>query len=225
MTKWNNILGSWERIVLPILNHPNMRANLALINNLYKANNIVIYPKQENVFKAFKECPYDKLKVVIILQDPYTDGSATGIALANSSDKKVLSPSLRIVKDTIVRKVYKGRDFNFDPTLVNWAKQGILMLNSALTVEADKPLSHIKLWDTFTVRLLLELNSINSGIVYCLWGKQSESFRPYINEVYNNLMISTHPVYAAYKHIPWECDHFIKINEYLIKTNNTSINW
>jgi len=73
--------------------------------------------------------------------------------------------------------------------------------------------------------LFMRLNEINSGIIYCLWGKHAESYRVYINENSNTVLTSTHPVYASYKGMPWGCDHFIKVNDILKENNNLYINW
>ena len=223
MTSWREIAGDWDRILHDIVSDPKMIAVLNLINSYYKGDT-VIYPRQEDVFKAFKECPYSKLSVVIILQDPYHDGSATGIAMGNEPGTR-MSPSLRIVKDTVSRTIYNREEFDFDPTLVSWSKQGVLLLNTALTVERGRPLSHQKLWSYFTERLLIKLSDMNSGVIYCLWGRHAESFRLYINPNSNTILSSAHPVSAAYQGIPWECDHFIKINRQLKDFNNLTIKW
>jgi uracil-DNA glycosylase len=141
----SSLVGDWDRVLVDVFKDKKVLEDLGKINKLYKTSPIKIYPEQEDVFKAFKECPYAKLSVVILLQDPYHDGTATGIATANSPEHLKyysMSPSLRIIKDTVSREVYKGAEFNFDPTLIKWERQGILMLNTALTVEAAHPQSH-----------------------------------------------------------------------------------
>ena len=107
-----DIVGDWDRILHDVFEDRIVVSNLNRIDKLYQDKVVKIYPEQKDVFRAFYECPYDKFKVVVILQDPYHDGSATGLAPANRADKKPLSPSLRIVRDTVCRTVYKGRDFN-----------------------------------------------------------------------------------------------------------------
>jgi uracil-DNA glycosylase len=220
-----NMVGDWDRILADIIYDPEVLLNINRINKMYKDSSAKIYPEQIDVFKAFKACPYDNLKAIIILQDPYHDGSATGLATANRVDQKRLSPSLKIIKDTISREVYNYHDFDFDPTLIKWAKQGVLMLNTALTVEAGKPLSHQPLWSRFTELTLRKLSEINSGIVYCLWGKYADSFSMYINSNSNTILRCTHPVYASYRNQPWDCGHFTAVNKYLKDFNNLTINW
>jgi uracil-DNA glycosylase len=221
---WSNVVGSWDRFLYDILNDEDIIDKLNEVNLLYKYSNN-IYPKQEDVFNAFKKCPYDKLSTVILGQDPYHDGSATGLSFANIKNTKKLSPSLRIIKDTIIRTVYNGHDFDFDPSLIPWAEQGILLLNTVLTVKEGKPLSHQYLWFDFIQKVLIKLSEVNSGIIYCLWGKYAESYSVYINSSSNTILRCNHPVYSIYQGIPWECDHFIKINSYLKNFNNTTIKW
>ena len=225
MIDLHNLVGDWDRVLMSIFEDTTVRENLSKINALYKSGPTKIYPEQEDVFKAFKECPYRKLSVVILLQDPYHDGSATGLATANRAETKNLSPSLQIIKDTVCKTVYKGYDFGFDPTLIRWAKQGVLLLNTALTVEAEHPLSHQPLWRRFTGQVLIKLSQFNTGIVYCLWGKYADTFSFYINPLTNTILKCNHPVYAAYRSAAWECDHFNQVNKYLKDYNNITINW
>jgi uracil-DNA glycosylase len=225
MINLKDLVGDWDRILTPVFYDTTIRENLSKINALYKKGPVRIYPEQEDVFKAFKECPYKKLSVVILLQDPYHDGSATGLATANRAGTKNLSPSLQIIKDTVCKTVYKGYDFDFDPTLIRWANQGVLLLNTALTVESGCPLSHQGLWRRFTESVLFKLTQFNTGIVYCLWGKYAEAFETSLNPLTNTILKCHHPVYASYRGIAWECDHFNQVNKYLKDYNNIIINW
>jgi uracil-DNA glycosylase len=231
MIPLRDIVGDWDTFLGLILAEDDVVSSLNYINTLYVKHeqNLInprIYPDQENVFKAFQECPYKKLSVVILLQDPYHDGRATGLALANPLDGK-LSPSLKVVRDTVFEKVYKYHvdPFFFDPSLFHWARQGVLMLNIALTVEEGKPHSHSNLWSAFTHRVIRKLSDTNSGIIYCLWGKDAEFYGQYINKDSNTILKCVHPVYASYKCMKWDCDHFNEINDYLKKFNNFQITW
>lgn len=225
MSKWRSILGSWEQFLTPILEDENVAKNLEIIRGYYLSSPFTIYPEPKNIFRAFRECPYDKLSVVILLQDPYHNGSATGIAMGNNTDVFKMSPTLKTVEDTIARLVYDSREFNFDPSLISWCKQGVLLLNTALTVEAGKPLSHVDIWALFTELVLKKLNTFNSGIIYCLWGKKAFEYSKYINLNSNYMLTYTHPAYASYNNSTWDCDHFNKINEILKKNNNLYIKW
>ena len=159
-----------------------------------------ICPAQNNVFKAFEVCPYDKLKVVMLGQDPYPQkGVATGILFGNKEGTRDedLSPSLQIVKEAAINFEIPHNCIIFDPTLESWAKQGILMINSALTVEMNKVGSHVMLWRPFIASLLKNLSENETGIIYVLFGKQAQTFKPYINKQLNTVLEENHPAYFA----------------------------
>ena len=159
-----------------------------------------ICPAQNNVFKAFEVCPYDKLKVVMLSQDPYPQkGVATGILFGNKEGTRDedLSPSLQIVKEAAINFEIPHNCIIFDTTLESWAKQGILMINSALTVEMNKIGSHVMLWRPFITSLLKKLSENKTGIIYVLFGKQAQTFKPYINKQFNIVLEENHPAYFA----------------------------
>ena len=159
-----------------------------------------ICPAQNSVFKAFEVCPYDKLKVVMLGQDPFPQkGVATGILFGNKKGTRDenLSPSLQIVKEAAINFEIPHNCIIFDPTLESWAKQGILMINSALTVEMNKIGSHVMLWRPFIASLLKKLSENKTGIIYVLFGKQAQTFKPYINKRFNTILEENHPAYFA----------------------------
>lgn len=182
-------------------------------------------PPLKQVFRAFEECPYDKLQVVIILQDPYPQlGVASGIALSCDNTGKV-QPSLRYVFEEIERTVYQEYPTQQNPDLSRWSKQGILMLNTALTVEVDKIGSHYDIWKSFTTYLLDWLNSYNPGLVYLYMGKKAEEWSELTNDNSHKFVVK-HPASAAYSGGKWDCDDvFNKINEVLKSTNGNKITW
>lgn len=157
-----------------------------------------IYPERHKVFKAFRICPLSSLKVVMLFQDPYPQkGAATGIAIGNEANVKYLSPSLNILKEAALNYEIPKDCCIFDPTLEMWARQGILMLNTALTVEANKPGSHTMIWRPFIIALLKHLSEYETGIIYVLFGKQAQTFKPYINSKLNDILEINHPAYYA----------------------------
>lgn len=168
-----------------------------------------ICPNQPDVFRAFELCPLKDLKVVMLGQDPYPQkGVATGILFGNRADvsEEDLSPSLKVVKEAAINFEVPHNCITFDQTLESWAKQGILMINSALTVEMNRIGSHVMLWRPFIVRLLSNLSKHDTGIVYVLFGKQAQTFKPYINEKFNHIFEVEHPAYFARtgKKMPYE---------------------
>lgn len=159
-----------------------------------------ICPAQPDVFKAFRLCPLKDLKIVMLLQDPYPQkGVATGLALANNSKTldSELSPSLKVIKEAVINFEIPHYCITFDPTLESWAKQGILMLNSALTVEMNKVGSHVMIWRSFIIALLKHLSEYETGIIYVLFGRQAQTFKPYINKQFNDILEIEHPAYYA----------------------------
>ena len=192
-------------------------------------------PKPENIFRAFSILPPDKVKVVLVGQNPYPQkGVSTGILFANKENtpENKLSPSLKVIKNSFLRLLQNPeKDINFDPSLVYIAEQGVLMINSALTVEMNKPGSHSMIWRPFVSILLRNLSNINHNIIFVLFGSQARTFRPYINK--ENLCVElVHPAYYAraggeeqqegekvYARL-WE-----SINAVLVSMGEDRINW
>lgn len=186
--------GRWMRVI----DKRELESVLSKLGPEYKRKPIC--PAQSNVFKAFEVCPYDKLKVVMLGQDPYPQkGVATGILFGNKEGTRDedLSPSLQIVKEAAINFEIPHNCIIFDPTLESWAKQGILMINPALTVEMNKIGSHVMLWRPFIASLLKKLSENETGIIYVLFGKQAQTFKPYINKQFNTVLEENHPAYFA----------------------------
>lgn len=191
-----------------------------------------VVPLAENVFKAFKECPYDKMKVVIIALDPYIKivydkPEACGLAFSYEQVDKLDShvpKSLKIILKEVADDYYGGDyppGYMFDTDLRRWANQGVLLLNSALTTEIGKTGEHLELWKPFTEFLLKTLNEVNSGLIYCLWGKDAQKFKKEICPWHYTLE-APHPaaeLYSGGKAGFYGCKHFTKINELIIKDN------
>lgn len=163
-----------------------------------------VCPMLRDVFKAFKACSYDKLKVVVIGQDCYADVKdgkpvATGIAFANSKDTPAdrYSPSLRILMESFIDFSVPHEHVNFDPTLEDISRQGVLFINTALTCEAGKPGSHLLLWRPFISAFLKNLSKHKTGIVYVLLGSEAQALKGYIDSRYNYVLADKHPAYYA----------------------------
>lgn len=195
---------------------------------LKSVRNVNIWPEQGDTLKAFNICDYNDLKVVMIGQDPYPQrGVATGILFGNKEGTINLSPSLELIKENVIdyTKNHEGEIINFDITLESWAKQGILMLNSALSVEENKVGSHTMLWRSFISKLLSELSDKKSGIIYVLFGETARTFKPYINQELNYVFEYKHPAYYARIDMRTDYDVFDKINKILKTNNNLKIKW
>lgn len=171
-----------------------------LIKVINKLNQMANYtPSMKNIFRAFELCKYNDLKVLFLGYDPYPQrGVATGILFGNKKEvsEENLSPSLKIVKEAAIDFEIPHNSIIFDQTLESWAKQGILMINSALTVEIGKTGSHTMLWRGFISKLIKKLSEYDTGIIYVLFGEQAKTFKPYIGK--NNIILEEkHPAYYA----------------------------
>lgn len=177
----------------------------------------IYYPGKKDIFRAFELCPVEKLKVVILGQDPYHDGSATGLAFSNRSDSKSISPSLRNILKEVEDSVYDGFKLEQDPNLERWAEQGVLLLNTALTVEKSNPGSHAELWDEFTRKVIKRISDEIPAIVYMLWGKHAKGYLEYISRETNFILASPHPSPFSAGRGFFGNKHFSKCNEVLVQ--------
>jgi len=182
-------------------------------------------PPLKQVFRAFEECPYDKLQIVIIGQDPYPQlGVADGIAFSCSNTDK-LQPSLKYILDEVNRTLYAGNSISNDLDLKRWANQGVLMLNTALTVEVDKIGSHYDIWKPFTAYLLDWLNNYNPGLVYVYMGKKAEGWSELTGDN-NHKFTVKHPASAAYNGSKWDSnDIFNKVSAIVKENSGNEITW
>lgn len=161
-------------------------------------------PALPNVFRAFKLCSLKGCRVVMIGMDPYPDKfmgkpRATGILFGNNKDvpENELSPSLQVVKESAINFEIPHNIITFDQTLESWARQGILMINSALTCELNRVGSHVNQWRPFVSKLIKNLSSRETGLVYILFGRQAQTLKPYIDKRYNDIIEIEHPAYFA----------------------------
>jgi uracil-DNA glycosylase len=181
-------------------------------------------PPLKQVFRAFEECPVDKLKVIMIGQDPYPYlGVADGLAFSCSMTDKV-QPSLKNIFEAIDNTVHDGVH---DPDLTRWANQGVLLLNSALTCQVDKIGSHYPVWKEFIAYTMDILNYTDSGLIFVLMGKQAQELEGLIGPHHHIIKVS-HPASAAYTKTIWDCGNmFNEINKIINGQNGPTfkINW
>lgn len=212
--------GDWMKVL-------DRNETMKIMGWLRSINQSTLCPSIKDVFKAFKLCPYNNCRVVFIGQDPYPQrGVAQGVLFGNSSDtpENKLSPSLQIIKESVINFEIPHNLITFDPTLESWAKQGILMINSALTTEVGKIGVHMMKWRPFMIAFLKQMSMINPGIIYVLFGSQAQILEPYINK--NNYVLKIeHPAYFARinKKMPY---HIWKdINKILYDLYGERIEW
>ena len=182
-----------------------------------------IYPIRENVFRAFKHTNYSKLKVVILGQDPYHGlDQANGLAFA-VNEKRHYPPSLINIKKEIRRDL--GMELK-DRTLMSVAKQGVLLLNSVLTVRASQPGSHQNMgWETFTDFVIKEINKKEDPVVFMLWGSYAHKKARFLDDEKHLILTSSHPSPLSFYRGFDGCGHFSQANNFLIQNNKEPIKW
>lgn len=213
--------GDWKGLI-------DMRELGIVLGKLNKVNPALVCPSMANIFKAFELCSHKDLKVVMLGMDPYPQkGVATGVLFGNRADvsEDNLSPSLKVIKEAAINYEMPHSVITFDQTMESWARQGILMINSALTCEMNKVGSHTMLWRPFISKLLKNLSENDTGIIYVLFGKQAQTFKPYINKQYNDVLEIEHPAYFARRNTSMPSDIFYEINRLLKGRYNTTIEW
>ena len=185
------------------------------------------YPPKNLIFNAFCKTPYDKVKVVIVGQDPYHGkGQAHGLSFSVPKEIKA-PPSLKNIFQEQVKDI--GIKMPVTGELTPWAKQGVLLLNATLTVRESSPKSHYgKGWEIFTDRIIEILSKNKKPIVFLLWGKSAKEklFNAFIDRenTHHLILTAAHPSFYSVSGF-WGCKHFSKTNEFLIKNNIKPIDW
>lgn len=182
-----------------------------------------IYPPPHNVFRAFALCPFDNVRVVIVGQDPYHGaGQANGLSFA-VSDQMPIPPSLK--------NIFKEIESDLGVATINsgdvsrWAKQGVLLLNAVLTVQAGTPASHKgKGWEVFTDAVVGLLNAKKKNIVYLLWGRYAQEKGAFIDRRVNLVLESAHPSPFSASQF-FGNHHFSQCNTYLALQGEQGIDW
>ncbi len=192
------------------------------VRNEYK--NKLTFPPASLIFNAFDQCPFDKVKVVIIGQDPYHgDGQAHGLCFS-VNDGVAFPPSLLNIFKEIERDLTKTTPTSGN--LIRWAQQGVLLLNATLTVEAHLAGSHQnKGWETFTDSVIRLLANEKKQLVFMLWGSYAQKKGEFIDSKRHLVLKSVHPSpLSAYRGFIGN-NHFSLANKYLRENNQTEINW
>ena len=228
--RWKDIIMHYPAIDQLCLEVENMYENQEKVSE----DELILqnFPKKENIFRCFYYHSPETIKVVIIGQDPYHgDGQATGLCFGVNPDCKI-PPSLRNINKELINDVGHGIT---DSTLENWAKQGVLLLNSALTVREHCPASHAKLWKPFTEYILTYLNKDTENKIFVAWG--AFAFNCLFNKTQNlntenhKLIVSSHPsplsAQKMFKSYPKFMDSkpFSKINKMLKDEEIDEIVW
>jgi uracil-DNA glycosylase len=213
---------SWKELLQVEFDKPYFARLVDFVRHEYSSKKI--FPLAPSIFNAFDQCPFDDVKVVIIGQDPYHgDGQAHGLCFS-VNDGIALPPSLINIFKEI------ERDLNIpipkSGNLLRWAKQGVLLLNATLTVEAHKAGSHQgKGWETFTDAVIKLVSDKKDNVVFLLWGSYAQQKSALINQSKHLILKAVHPSpLSAYRGFIG-CGHFSKANKYLVAKGKMTVEW
>ena len=212
---------SWDSILQKEYEKEYFTNLVKIVNEEYKEK--IIFPEKKNIFKALSLTEYENLKVVILGQDPYHGiGEAQGLAFSVPNNIK-MPPSLKNIFKEL------KNDLNINRTnsdLSDWAREGVLLLNTVLTVEKDKAFSHKNRgWEVFTDEIIKEINKIDRPIVYILWGAPARSKKCLITNKKHFIIESVHPSPLSASNGFFGSKPFSKANEFLKKNNIEEIRW
>ena len=211
----------WDIILKDEFHKPYFKELGIFVKQEYK--NKQVFPPYEHIFDALRFTDYDEVKVVILGQDPYHGlGEAHGLSFSVHNNIKTPPSLINILKEL-------RNDLNiirYKSDLTDWAKQGVLLLNSIMTVEKDKPLSHKnKGWEIFTDTIIRKLNEREDPVIFVLWGSFARSKKEFITNPNHIILESVHPSPLSANRGFFGSRPFSKINNNLIKRGKTPIKW
>lgn len=216
------ISNDWAEKISAEYKKPYYRELFNFIKEEY--SKVVVYPPSEDIFNAMHLTPLSKVKCVILGQDPYHEpGQAHGLCFSVKPDIKI-PPSL----ENIYKELHDDIGFAIPNHgyLEEWAKQGVLLLNTVLTVQAHRAFSHRgKGWEQFTDAIIRTVNEIDRPVVFLLWGKPAQEKKALLNNPKHLILEAPHPSpLSAYRGF-FGCRHFSKANDFLMKNGETPIDW
>lgn len=211
----------WDIILAQEFKKDYFRKLGVFVKNEYKDK--TIYPKYQNIFNALRYTDYDEVKVVILGQDPYHgENEAHGLSFS-VMDNVARPPSLNNIFKELKDDIGVVRTSN---NLENWAKQGVLLLNSIMTVQKDRPLSHKNRgWEIFTDNIISLLNEREKPVIFVLWGSYARSKKELITNKQHYIIESVHPSPLSANRGFFGSKPFSKINNFLEKNNMEKIEW
>ena len=211
----------WQELLKDELNSQNF-ANIVKFLNSQTA---VIYPPKDLIFNAFNLCKIENLKVRIVAQDPYHNPQeAMGLAFSVPQGVRI-PPSLKNIFKELIDDINSNILVNRSSDLSDWARQGVLLLNSALTVEKNRPVSHAKIgWQGFINGVIKIINLRFNHCVFMLWGNHAKALSPLIDPNSHLILQAAHPSPLA-RGAFFGSRHFSKCNEYLLAHSKTPIKW
>jgi uracil-DNA glycosylase len=213
---------SWKKVLSDEFEKPYFKTLTDFVKEEYKTH--TIYPEGKNIFNAFNLCPFDDVKVVIIGQDPYHEPRQAHGLCFSVQDGVQFPPSLQNIFKEIESDL--GVKVPKSGNLERWAKQGVFLLNSILTVRAHEAAAHAnKGWEWFTDSVIQKISDKKENVVFMLWGSYAKNKGKVIDTNKHLILNTVHPsplsVYRGF----FGCKHFSKANEYLIQHGKTAIQW
>lgn len=211
----------WQELLKDELNSQNFANIIKFLNS----QTAVIYPPKDLIFNAFNLCKIENLKVIIVAQDPYHNPQeAMGLAFSVPQGVRI-PPSLKNIFKELIDDINSNILVNISSDLSDWARQGVLLLNSALTVEKNRPASHAKIgWQGFINGVIKIINLRFNHCVFMLWGNHAKSLSPLIDPNSHLILQAAHPSPLA-RGAFFGSRHFSKCNEYLLAHSKTPIKW
>lgn len=218
-----NLNSDWDLLLKQEIQKTYFHHLMQMVDEEYQ--NQVCFPPKELIFNAFDKCSFDDLKVVIIGQDPYHgDGEANGLCFSVNDTIKI-PPSLK----NIFSEINSQFDSVFFPSsgnLERWSKQGILLLNSSLTVRKDLPNSHKHLkWNLFTDAVIKKISNDKQNVVFMLWGNFAQKKALLIDNSKHLVLQCGHPSFAGVHKKWFKNNHFLQTNSFLKSINKKEIDW
>jgi uracil-DNA glycosylase len=216
------IEASWKAVLAPEFEKEYFDRIRSFLVAEKKANK-TIYPPGPLIFNAFNHTPFDKVKVVILGQDPYHNpGEAMGLCFSVPRGVNIPPSLINIYKEI---NTDLGLPVPKHGDLTSWADQGVLLLNAMLTVEARQPASHQHIgWQTFTDAVISTISKEKEGVVFLLWGKFAQGKKALIDELRHYVLEAAHPSPLA-RGAFFGCRHFSRTNELLQQQGLEPINW
>jgi uracil-DNA glycosylase len=217
------IEASWKEILKSEFNKPYFQ-QIPQHLKIEKAQGKIIYPPGSLIFNAFNTTPFDKVKVVILGQDPYHGpGQAHGLCFSVPNG---IAPPPSLVNIFKELREDIGILIPDHGNLTHWAEQGVFLLNASLTVRAGEPMSHSKMgWAEFTDTVIKKIAELKKNVVFLLWGKFAQEKRVLIDETKHLILRSAHPSPLSAHAGFFGCRHFSKTNEYLMHNGIDPIDW
>lgn len=214
---------TWEEIIEIEKQKPYYKTLKDEIDKRYEASRV--FPEKKNIFKAFSLTKLDNLKVVILGQDPYHGfGQAQGLSFSTPENIKNPPSMMNILKE--INDDLGKKSICEDGDLTPWATQGVMLLNTILTVEEGLPKSHHNLgWEIFTDNIIKYISDNCSDIVFILWGSPAIAKTKLIDKKKHHILTSPHPSPLSSYRGFFGCKHFSKTNEILVNLGKESINW